>query len=371
MFELIYESSLKIKLIVAIVAVCLLSISAVDAQSKPEKIAKLIAAANVKGDFNGVALVAAGDRIIYKTAIGLANREWRVPFHSRTKMRFCSLTKQFTAMLVMQLVAEGKLELGKTVSDYLPDYRQDTGGKIRLRDLLNSSSGLPTFDEPGFYQSDDEKLRDVNFVVKNRLNNNLTFEPGAKFNYNNADFIILGAIIERVSGKNFEQNLREKILLPLGMKNTDVFSENIVENLASGYLRKDKRFILETPYRMQNFYAAANMYGTLEDLFLWDRALLTNKILSKDLTTEMFTPSAKLGFVALGSWVYSLKLADGKNHKFVERQGNVGGFCNLNIIAPDDDWTLILMSNTETETLFSTYANKGLSAEILNVLAEK
>ncbi len=366
------RSSLKIKLLLLLLAFFTLSTRAVNrAESKREKIAEIITAANARGDFNGVALIAVGDRIIYKNAVGLASREWKIPFSVNTKMRFCSVTKQFTTMLIMQLVADGKLSLDKTISDYLPEYRKETGGKIHLRDLLNSSSGLPTFDDSAFYQSDDEQLRDVNFVVKKYLSGDLTFEPGAKFNYNNADFIILGAIIERISGKTFEQNLREKILTPLAMKNTGVFDENIVENLASGYARKNGKFILETAYRMQNYYAAAAMYGTLDDLFLWDRALMTNKLLSKELTTEMFTPSAKLGFVALGSWVYSLKLGDGKKHKFVERQGNVGGFCNLNIIAPDDDWTVILLSNTETEALFRTYTGEGLSAEILKVLAEK
>ena len=370
MSELTKQGSLKIKITWLILAIVLSATSAA-AQSKTEKIAKLIADANSRGDFNGVALVAKGDQIVYKGAIGLANREWQIPFRVDTRMRFCSVTKQFTAMLVMQLVADGKLALDKTVSDYLPDYRQDTGGKMRLRDLLNSSSGLPTFDDSAFYQSDDAKLSEVNYVVKKYLSNDLTFEPGTKFNYNNADFIILGAIIERVSGKSFEQNLREKILAPLGMKNTGVFTDEIVANLASGYDRKDRRFIVETAYRMPNYYAAAAMYGTLDDLFVWDRALLSDKLLSKELTAEMFTPSARLGFVALGSWVYRLKLTDGKAHKFVERQGNVGGFCNLNIIAPEDGWTLVLMSNTATETLFRTYGNEGLSAAILNVLAEK
>ncbi len=339
--------------------------------SKKEAIKKLIDNYNAKGEFSGVALIAKGDKIIYKGAVGLANREWKVPNSVETKFRLCSITKQFTAMLIMQFVAENKLDLNKKISDYLPDYRSDTGGKIRLRDLLNSSSGLPTFDTLAFYQSDDERFTDVNYVVKNYLGGDLTFEPGTKFNYNNADFFILGAIIEKVSGKSFAENLREKIYAPLGMKNSGVYTDEIVENQASGYYRKNGKYVIETSFRMQNYQAAASAYSTIDDMFLWDRAMLTNKLLSKDLTKEMFTPSPKLYFVALGSWSYNLKLADGKEHRMVERQGNVGGFCNLNIIAPDDDWSVILFSNTETQTLFRTYGNEGLSAEILNILAQK
>lgn len=357
------------KIFTALAFVALLAFPA--QASKEKRIADLIENANAKGEFSGAALVAAGDKIIYRGAVGLANREWKIPNRLDTKFRLSSITKQFTALLVMQLVSEAKLDLNKTVSDYLPDYRKDTGSKIRLRDLLSSASGLPTFDDLAFYQSDDAKLDDVNFVVRNYLNKDLTFEPGARFNYNNADFIILGAIIEKVSGKSFPQNLRERIFAPLGMKNSGVFTSEIVENLASGYFRRGGKFIIETPFRMQNYYAAASAYAAVDDMFLWDRALLTNKLLSKELTAAMFTPSPKLGFVALGSWTYSLKVADGKEHRFVERQGNVGGFCNLNIIAPDNDWSVILLSNTETQTLFRTYANEGLSAEILQVLSAK
>lgn len=226
MFETTKLGCLKIKLLTLVLVVFALSNGVVRGDdSTPEKIAKIVAAANAKGDFNGVVLVAKGDNVIYKSAVGLANREWKIPFSVATKMLFCSVTKQFTALLIMQMVvADGKLDLNKTVKDYLPDYRTETGSKIRLRDLLNSASGLLTFDDLAFYQSDDEKIGDLQAVVKNHLSGDLTFSPGAKFNYNNADFFILGTIIEKVSGKTFAENLREKILDPLKMKNTGVFS---------------------------------------------------------------------------------------------------------------------------------------------------
>jgi CubicO group peptidase (beta-lactamase class C family) len=194
---------------------------------------------NAKGDFEGVVLVAKGGKVIHKQAVGLANREWKIPHRLDTRFRICSITKQFTAVLVMQLVEAGKLNLDTPVSEYLPDFRKELGGKITLRNLLSSSSGLPTFDDLAFWQKDDEQLASASFTAKNYIGSSssgLSFEPGAKFNYNNADFILVGAILEQISGKSFEQLLQEKILQPLGMKRTGILKQKeITENLASGY----------------------------------------------------------------------------------------------------------------------------------------
>jgi CubicO group peptidase (beta-lactamase class C family) len=109
------------------------------------------------------------------------------------------------------------------------------------------------------------------------------------------------------------------------------------------------------------------MYSTAEDMLLWNTALLTNKLLSKKYTDEMFAPIAKLGFVALGSWSYPLELPNGKI-TVVERQGYIGVFCALNIIVPDSGLSLVFLSNTETQTLFRTYAKQGLSYDVIKVL---
>lgn len=336
-----------------------------------ETIAKLIDDANKKGEFSGVVLVAKGDEVIYKAVVGQANREWKIANAANTKFRICSITKQFTAMLVMQLIEAGKIDLDKTVADYLPEFRKETASRIKIRDLLSSASGLATLPDE-FYVSEDAKMTEADFVIKNYLQKDLEFAPGEKFNYNNADFIVLGGIVEKVAGKDYETVLREKILQPLGMKNSGILrNDAIIENLASGYGFKEGKYSKESFVQIQNFGASGAMYSTAEDLFLWDRALLSNKILSKKYTDEMFAPLPKLGFVALGSWTYSTKFADGKTRKLTERQGYINGFCALNIIAPDDNVSAIFLSNVETQTLFRTYAAQGLSYQVLNAVFEK
>lgn len=333
-------------------------------------IAKLLENAYAKGEFSGIVLAAENDKIIFSGAVGQANRQWNAANQVSTKFKICSITKQFTAILVMQLVEAGKINLDGFVADYLPEFRKDTAGKIKIRHLLLSASGLPVLPDE-FYVSEDAKMTDANFVIGKYLQADLTFEPGAKFNYNNGDFITLGAIIERVSGKSYEANLREKITQPLGMKNSGLLkNETVIENLANGYSFKDGKYLNESFVQIQNFGAAGAMFSNAEDLLLWDKALMSYKLLSKKLTDEMFTASPQLGFVALGSWSYKLKLG-GAEKTIVERQGYINGFCALNLIVPEDKLAVIFLSNTETQTLFQTYASRGLSFEVLKTLFEK
>lgn len=356
------------KLAAALILVFVLTFSA-QAASR-DKIKKILEGAYQKGEFSGVVLAAKSDKIIFSGAVGQANRGWNVANQLSTKFRICSVTKQFTAMLVMQFVEAGKVNLDSTVANYLPEFRKDTAGKVKIRNLLLSASGLPVLPDE-FYVSENAKLTDANFVAGKYLQGDLLFEPGAKFNYNNGDFIILGAIIEKVSGKSYETNLREKILEPLGMKNSGLLkNETVVANLASGYSFKDGKFLNESFVQIQNFGAAGAMFSTAEDLLLWNKALMAYKLLSKKLTDEMFTPSTQLGFVAFGSWSYKLKLG-GAEKTIVERQGYINGFCVLNLIIPEDKFALIFLSNAETQTLFQTYASRGLSFEILKSIHEK
>ena len=348
--------------------ICLLLLAfslCTNAQNK--EVQKLLENAYAKGEFSGVLLASQNDKILFKSAVGEANREWKIPNSVSTKFRICSVTKQFTAMLVMQLVEAGKINLDAPLSDYLPEFRKETAKKVSIRNLLLSASGLPMLPDD-FYVNEDSKLLDANFVIGKYLQGDLIFNSGEKFNYNNGDFIILGAIIEKVSGKSYEQNLQERIFTPLGMKNTNLLrDENIVGNLASGYSFKTGKFVKESFVQIQNFGAAGALFSTAEDLLLWDKALMSNKLLSKKLTEEMFTPSKQLGFVALGSWSYKSKL--GATEKtIVERQGYINGFCALNLIIPEDNISVIFLSNTETQTLFRTYARQGLSFAVLNEL---
>jgi CubicO group peptidase (beta-lactamase class C family) len=243
--------------------------SSIVAQDKAAKIDELLLSYHANGQFNGSALVAESGRVIFKKGYGLANMEWGIPNTPDTKHRLGSITKQFTAMLVLQLVEKGKLKLDGKITDYLPDYRKDTGERVTIHHLLTHTSGIPSYTGlPKFF---DEVSRDpypVAEFVKKYCSGNLEFEPGSKFAYNNSGYFLLGAIIEKVTGKPYEAVLKEQILDPLGMKDTGYDRHGtVLPKRAAGY-SKTLLGYENAPYLDMSLpYAAGSLYSTIEDLY--------------------------------------------------------------------------------------------------------
>lgn len=246
------------------------------------------------GDFNGTVLVARQGRVLYQRAFGLANREWNIPNDLETKFEIGSMTKQFTALLVLQMVNEGKIQLNGHISDYLPYYRQDTGRRITISQLLSHESGIPNFTAlPGFLDGPESRTHyAVQEFVTKFCSGDLEFEPGTKFNYSNSGYFLLGAILEQVSGKSYESLLQERIFGPLGMKNSGyTHTETLIPHRAAGYERTDSGFKNARFYDMSIPFAAGALYSTIGDLFLWDQALYGGRLLPARLRDLMFKPN--------------------------------------------------------------------------------
>src|SRR5947207_15030960 len=209
------------------------------AKDKAAKIEQLMSLYDKYGQCTGGVLVAANSRVISKKGLGLANMEWNIPNTPGTKFRLGSITKQFTATLVLQLVDQGKIKLDGKLSDYLPDYRKDTGAKVTIHNLLSHTSGVPSYTSlPGFFQNVSRNPFAVNDFIKTYASGDLEFEPGTKFVYSNSGYFLLGAIIEKVTGKPYEQVLRENIFDPVGMKNSGYDHwQTILNKRAIGYTR--------------------------------------------------------------------------------------------------------------------------------------
>src|SRR6266446_522482 len=176
-------------------------------QDKAGKIEQLMSLYDQYGQFNGAVLVADNSRVIYKKGFGLANMEWNIPNTPGTKFRLGSITKQFTATLILQLVEQGKIKLDGKLSDYLPDYRKDTGAKVTIHNLLSHTSGVPSYTSlPGFFTNVSRNPFAVDDFIKKYASGDLEFEPGTKFVYSNSGYFLLGAIIEKVTGKRLYAN---------------------------------------------------------------------------------------------------------------------------------------------------------------------
>lgn len=317
------------------------------------------------GKFNGSILVAEKGKIIYEHGFGMANMEWAIPNQPDTKFRIGSVTKQFTATLILQLVEQGKIKLDGKITDYLPDYRKDTGEKVTIHQLLNHTSGIPSYtDRRNFMADASRNPYGVADFIKKFASDDLQFEPGSKFSYNNSGYSLLGAIIEKVTGKPYEVVLAERIFKPLGMTNSgyDNFAP-LIKKRASGYQKTPDGFVNAAYLDMSIPYAAGSIYSTVEDLFKWDQALYEGTLLSAESKKLMFTPG-------LGNYGYGIRITDepvGKTDqkiRIIGHGGGINGFNSLMMRAIDKQQTVIILDNVNLGQHHRNITNSILS--ILN-----
>jgi CubicO group peptidase (beta-lactamase class C family) len=317
------------------------------AATHAEKIDALLAAYNKQRFFNGSALVAEHGKVILRKGYGLANMEWQIPNAPDTKFRLGSITKQFTSMVIMQLVGEGKIKLDEKITTYLPDYRKDTGDKVTVRHLLTHTSGIPSYTSlPGFFANVSRNPFTVDAFVKQYTSGDLEFEPGTKWSYDNSGYFLLGAIIEKVTGKSYADAVKERIFDPLGMKDSGYDRwATVLPKRATGYALTPNGYENAPYLDMSIPYAAGSLYSTVDDLFKWDRALYTDKLLSNELKTAMFTPV--LQNYAFGWSVHPLKLDDQKTEvATITHNGGINGFNTVEIRLPDTQDLVVLLDNT-------------------------
>jgi CubicO group peptidase (beta-lactamase class C family) len=334
----------------AILAFAALS-SFVAAQDKAARIDGLMKVYYDYGQFNGTVLVAENGKIIYKKGFGLANMEWNIPNKPDTKFRLGSITKQFTSMLILQLVEGGKISLEGKLSDYLPYYRQDTGKKVTIHHLLTHTSGIPSITNlPNFESDISRNPYPVEEVVKRFCSGDLEFEPGAKYRYNNSGYFLLGAVIEKVTGRPYEKVLEERIFKPLGMKNSGYdHHATIMPNRAAGY-EQSLEGNTNAPYLDMSLpYAAGSLYSTVEDLYIWDQALYTDRLLSAKMKELLFKPHVQNPGSAYGyGWsMGKVKLPQSKREvSFVGHDGGINGFNTVIRRYVDDKHLVVLLNNT-------------------------
>jgi CubicO group peptidase (beta-lactamase class C family) len=295
-------------------------------------------------------------------------------------------------MLVMQQVAKGTIKLDAHIPDYLPYYRKDTGDKVTIHHLLTHTSGIPSYtDDPKFMDEVARNPSKPDDFVKRYCSGDLQFDPGSKFHYNNSGYFLLGAILEHVTGKKYEQLLRENIFDPLGMKDTGYdHSEAILPKRATGYENGLAEVDNSDYLDMSLPYAAGSLYSTVEDMYKWDQALYTDKLLPAALKEKMWTPA--LDKYAYGWFVDKVAAAEpGAGKTTIGHGGGINGFNTIEQRVIDDHDLIVAFNNTPganlgematgirailygaepkppkrplVSTLGSTIVNKGVDAAI-------
>ncbi len=321
-----------------------------------ELIDQFISKCNELGKFNGTILVAEEGQVIYHKAFGFANLEWGVRNHLATKFRIGSLTKSFTAVLVMQLIEDGKLDLAGHITDYLPDYPKASGDRITIHHLLAHRSGIPDYlrETPEFTSPAScfpFRYHTAKELVAIFSELDLKFEPGEQFEYSNSGYIVLGAIIEEVTGKTYEEVLQERILVPLGMRHSGYARpEVILPGRASGHIKTGSTFNHGRFDNTSLVFSAGAMYSTVGDLFKWDRALYGEKLLPEQPREVMFQQHYRDKRTGQGhgyGWqVGELKIAKDTKVWFVSQIGVTSGFFGFMFRLTDDGDLLVFLTNT-------------------------
>ena len=238
------------------------------------------------GQFSGVAVVAKNGMPVFQRAYGIADRERRVANNPETAFNLGSINKIFTQIAILQLRAAAKLDLDSTLATYWPDYpNKEVARKITIRQLLRHTSGIGgnIFDPPaGGKRNDIRTLRDYLPLF---VNQPLAFEPGTRNAYSNAGYVVLGLLVERLSGDDYYTYVREHIFKPAGMTRTGSFAvDSLPPNTAIGYTRGDEDAPLSTPLHPNSRdlpgrgSSAGGGYSTAQDLVKFVQALRENRI---------------------------------------------------------------------------------------------
>jgi CubicO group peptidase (beta-lactamase class C family) len=288
--------------------------------------------------FSGSIIAVKDGQVLYNKAYGYANIEHKVPNTTKTKYRLWSITKQFTAAAILMLEERGLLNLNNSVKQHLPECAA-LDERITIHHLLTHTSGIANYSNfPN--SSDFHKVHhDRPELIKLLMSTPLDFEPGTQWNYSNSGYYLLGVLIEKLSGKSYSEFLEENIFKPLGMMDTGVDdNKTIVENKASGYYLNGDSLIHCDYTNMNLIFSSGSLYSTVEDLILWDKALNSGKLLSRESIEKMNTPYKN-------DYGYGVGIHMNNSRKVVHHNGGHEGFLTEIHRYVDDDFTVVVLSN--------------------------
>lgn len=310
----------------------------------------------------GAAVLAVKDgKIILRKGYGMANMELGIPIKPGMVFAIGSITKQFTAVAIMKLAEEGKLSITDDIKKYLPDYPSH-GHKITIHHLLNHTSGIKSYTDIQEMISLMRKDIKVEELIDFFKNQPMDFAPGERFVYSNSGYVLLGAIIEKVSGKSYEAYIDENIFKLLGMNNSYYGSNTrIIPHRVSGY-EKGKNEITNASYLSMTIpYAGGSLLSTVDDLHRWCQALEAGKVLSQKSLEQMYTPT-KLNNEKTHNYGYGWVLGTLFGEKTIEHDGGINGFYSYALWVPEKKVFVTALTNCPWRQPAASYVSKWIAA---------
>ena len=340
--------------------------------NKAGNIDALITANYEEGLFNGAVLVAHKGEVVYRKAFGLSNREWNVETTVDTKFRIGSLSKPFTALLIMQLVEDGHLSLEGTLADYLPDYHGKGKELITIHQLLSHTSGVLGSLPPEKEAVQERLSHDLEDLARYAEAADLYFTPGTGFRYSNLGYSILALIAEKVTNTPFHLLLKKRIFDKAGMKDSKQDMDQLVEHrLATGY-EYDLLNGYENTTFLDNSYAqgAGGVTTTINDLYAWHLSLLSGNLLPLHKQEKMYTPYGG-GSYGYGWGIRKKACVNGDTVRILEHTGSVNGFGSYLARIPEDSTLVVVLKNSRSHNYLRPVFSAGLGAMIISILYDE
>lgn len=295
-----------------------------------------------RGRFSGSVLVARNGTVLYQAGHGLADREHEVANTTRTKFRLASVTKQFTATAVLMLAEQGKLSVQDTIATHLP-YAPDTWREVTIHHLLSHTSGIPNLTDFVDFETTGKLPLSLPACIETFQHRALLFRPGCECRYSNSGYLLLGDIIERVSGMSYEEFLRTSIFDPLEMADSGYdHHESILPHRATGYAKRGTTWERSRYLDMGFPYAAGALYSTVEDMYRWDQAIQAGSLLSPESWVRMTTITP-----LLSTFGYGFILGKEHGRRSVGHSGGIHGFRTQFTRFPDEPACVIVLCNSE------------------------
>jgi CubicO group peptidase (beta-lactamase class C family) len=321
-----------------IIMICFLGLSALG-QDHSQKLQELLTAYGEQGKCNGCAMVYSKGKTIFQNCYGTADYSKKIPLTTSSIFQIGSITKQFTSLVILKLVEKKKLKLSDPISKWFPDFPR--GNEITVHHLLSHTSGIFNYTKDGQFMMSKATLpatsKEIIALFKDKP---LDFDPGTKYSYSNSGYMMMGYIINKVTKKPYEYNVRKYVFKPLGMSQSGFDFVNLSsEHKTKGYFSIQKEAATECKYVDSTVsYAAGSMYSTIGDMLLWHKGLMTNKLVKRSTLEKAFTP-------VLNNYGYGWLIHENGGKKMVHHNGGIFGFNATFYRVEADDECVIVLNN--------------------------
>jgi len=291
-----------------------------------------------KKQFMGTVLVAKGDQVLFSKGYGSANLEWDIPNTPTTKFRLGSVTKQFTAACILLLEERGKLSIDDLVSKYMPDAAEAWKG-ITVKHLLTHTSGIPSFTGFPNYRELEKKAHTALELVAVFRDKPLEFQPGEKWNYSNSGYLLLGHLVEKISGQSYAEFVKQNVFNKLDMNDSGMDSNStVIPRRASGYTPSGIGIENSGYIHMSVPHGAGALYSTTEDLLRWQRSLYGGRLLKPESLAKMTT-------VEKNDYALGVGVNESNGHRRISHGGGIEGFNTMLAYYPKEELTVVVLGN--------------------------